>query len=78
MDARVQTVTETISIIRMIKLFGWEAKSKSDIAAKREDELTWLWKRKMLDLVTKNLKYASFLPEILRWLMHAAVALFLS
>ncbi|KAJ7696072.1 multidrug resistance-associated ABC transporter [Mycena rosella] len=38
-DARVQQVTETMNVLRMIKSFAWEAKIQDDIAAKREDEL---------------------------------------
>ncbi|KAJ7290142.1 P-loop containing nucleoside triphosphate hydrolase protein [Mycena rebaudengoi] len=49
-DARVQTVSETLSLLRMIKLFAWERKSAQRIAEAREDELNWMWKSKALQL----------------------------
>ncbi|KAG1908484.1 uncharacterized protein F5891DRAFT_993333 [Suillus fuscotomentosus] len=56
-DARVQTVTETMNVLRMIKLFGWEEKLDSRISDKREVELVWTWKTKILELVNNNLNY---------------------
>ncbi|KAJ7141437.1 hypothetical protein C8R44DRAFT_763446 [Mycena epipterygia] len=50
-DARVQTVSETMNVLRMIKMFGWEKQMNEKIADKREEELNWIWKRKMLDLL---------------------------
>ncbi|KAJ7745476.1 P-loop containing nucleoside triphosphate hydrolase protein [Mycena maculata] len=50
-DARVQTVTETINVLRMIKMFGWEKQMDQKIADKREEELNWIWKRKLIDLL---------------------------
>ncbi|KAF8883972.1 hypothetical protein BD779DRAFT_1787388 [Infundibulicybe gibba] len=38
-DARVQTVTETMNVLRMIKLFGWESKINTRVADKRDEEL---------------------------------------
>ncbi|KAG6891082.1 hypothetical protein C0995_014172 [Termitomyces sp. Mi166 len=54
-DARVQTVTETMNVLRMIKLFGWEKKMEEKIAEKREKELVWIWKRQILDMINGNL-----------------------
>ncbi|KDQ56808.1 hypothetical protein JAAARDRAFT_36283 [Jaapia argillacea MUCL 33604] len=56
-DARVQTVTETMNVLRMIKLFGWESKTAEQVAEKREEELTWLWKRQVLALLNGNINY---------------------
>ncbi|EIN13416.1 P-loop containing nucleoside triphosphate hydrolase protein [Punctularia strigosozonata HHB-11173 SS5] len=56
-DARVQLATETMNVLRMIKLFGWERKVEGQIAEKREDELKWLWKRRLLDLLNNNVNY---------------------
>jgi len=56
-DARIQTVTETMNVLRMVKLFGWESKMNEKIAGKREEELTWLWNRKVLDLLNGNINY---------------------
>ncbi|KAK1236146.1 hypothetical protein PQX77_000617 [Marasmius sp. AFHP31] len=61
-DARVQTVTETVNVIRMVKLFGWEGKMASRVAEKREEELTWIRKRLYLDLL--NDIVVSVLPFI--------------
>lgn len=44
----------------MVKLFGWEAKMNQRVAEKREEELNWLWKSKMLDLLNGNLKWVPF------------------
>lgn len=49
-DARVDTVTEAIGALRVIKMFGWEDKIKARISAKREDELVLTWKRRLLNL----------------------------
>ncbi|KAF8610181.1 P-loop containing nucleoside triphosphate hydrolase protein [Ceratobasidium sp. AG-I] len=54
-DARVQIVTESIYVIRMIKLFGWESKVKSRIEEKREEELRWYKKKQLVGLVTQIL-----------------------
>ncbi|TCD68042.1 hypothetical protein EIP91_011586 [Steccherinum ochraceum] len=47
-DVRVQAVTETMNIIRMIKLFGWESKMGDRIAKTREDELSLIRRLKFL------------------------------
>ncbi|KAF8477848.1 hypothetical protein JB92DRAFT_2801159 [Gautieria morchelliformis] len=56
-DARVQSVTEVLSVIRMIKLFGWEDKMNKSIAEKREVELGIVKKRRLLGLLNNNLNY---------------------
>lgn len=33
-----------MSVIRMIKMFGWERKMNEKISQKREEELVWVWK----------------------------------
>ncbi|KAG9126894.1 hypothetical protein FRC07_001505 [Ceratobasidium sp. 392] len=58
-DARVQAVTETLSVIRMIKLLAWERKVKEDIQEKREVELRWYRKRQFLELIGMNVNYAT-------------------
>lgn len=52
-----------MNVLRMIKLFGWERKMTEKVAEKREEELRWLWKRQILDLINGNLKCV-FLPSI--------------
>ncbi|KAI0052966.1 hypothetical protein FA95DRAFT_1579668 [Auriscalpium vulgare] len=56
-DARVQTVTETMGVLRMIKLFGWEPKIDDKIAEKRDLELKCVKKRQLLNLFNGTLKY---------------------
>ncbi|KAG9103574.1 hypothetical protein FRC06_009826 [Ceratobasidium sp. 370] len=56
-DARVQGVTESMNVIRMIKLFGWEKKIKGQVEEKREEELHWYKKRQFLGLVNMNINY---------------------
>ncbi|KAI0725238.1 hypothetical protein C8Q72DRAFT_853404 [Fomitopsis betulina] len=56
-DARVQTATETMSVIRMIKLFGWEPKVAAQLCEKREEELELVKKNKLLDLINNNLNH---------------------
>jgi hypothetical protein len=45
-----------MNVVRMIKLFGWEAKMENRIAEKREEELNWLWRRQVLELINGNIK----------------------
>lgn len=45
-----------MNVLRMIKLFGWEHRVQDDIAAKRENELKYIWKRKMLGLLNNITK----------------------
>ncbi|KAK7064563.1 ATP-binding cassette transporter [Favolaschia claudopus] len=61
-DARVQAVTETMNVLRMIKLFGWERQMNERVAEKREEELNWLWKRQLLDLLNGTLNF--FIPIV--------------
>ncbi|KAF9458727.1 P-loop containing nucleoside triphosphate hydrolase protein [Collybia nuda] len=56
-DARVQSVTETMNVLRMIKLFGWEKKMNQKVAEKRDEELIWIWRRQVLDLINGNLNF---------------------
>jgi len=46
-DARVQAVSEAIGTLRMIKLFGWEAKIGKELEEKRSEELEYVWKDKV-------------------------------
>ncbi|PIL37563.1 ATP-binding cassette transporter [Ganoderma sinense ZZ0214-1] len=56
-DARVQNVTETMSVIRMVKLFGWEPRVADQLAEKRENELTFIRKYKILELINNNINF---------------------
>ncbi|KAG1889339.1 hypothetical protein F4604DRAFT_1711826 [Suillus subluteus] len=47
----------SMNVLRMIKLFGWEEKLDARISERREVELVWTWKTKILELVNNNLNY---------------------
>ncbi|WVF65767.1 hypothetical protein IAT40_000501 [Kwoniella sp. CBS 6097] len=49
-DSRVDSITEAIGALRMIKMFGWEDRVKERIATKREDELHLIWQRRLMSL----------------------------
>ena len=42
--------------LRMIKLFGWEKRVQKDVADKREEELKYVKKTAIYDMVTYNMK----------------------
>ncbi|OSD04848.1 P-loop containing nucleoside triphosphate hydrolase protein [Trametes coccinea BRFM310] len=50
-DSRVQTVTETMNVMRMIKLFGWEPRITAQLDKKREEELVAVRRSKLLTLL---------------------------
>ncbi|EMD41580.1 hypothetical protein CERSUDRAFT_110129 [Gelatoporia subvermispora B] len=56
-DARTQVVTETMNVIRMIKLFGWEPRTAEQIGEKRQDELSWQKKYQILNLSVNITNY---------------------
>ncbi|KAH9886265.1 P-loop containing nucleoside triphosphate hydrolase protein [Cubamyces lactineus] len=49
-DSRVQTVTEMLGVIHMIKLFGWEPRIAEQLDKKREEELKALRKSKLISM----------------------------
>ncbi|KAH9059060.1 hypothetical protein EDB87DRAFT_1675205 [Lactarius vividus] len=55
-DARVQAAAETMGILRMVKLFGWEPKIAARLAEKREQELRYIKLRQILNLINGNIK----------------------
>ncbi|KAH9041238.1 P-loop containing nucleoside triphosphate hydrolase protein [Lactarius pseudohatsudake] len=59
-DARVQAATETMGILSMIKLFGWEPKIAARLAEKREQELRYIKLRQILIVINGNIKGSSF------------------
>ncbi|KAH9028052.1 ABC transporter type 1, transmembrane domain-containing protein [Lactarius deliciosus] len=61
-DARVQAATETMGILRMIKLFGWEPKIAARLAEKREQELQYIKLRQILIVINGNINF--FIPVI--------------
>ena len=48
-----------MNVIRMIKLFGWEPRVAERLADKRESELVFIRKYKILELINNNIKFAS-------------------
>lgn len=41
-----------MGVLRMIKLFGWETKVKSQVYERRDAELAVVWRREMLEFVS--------------------------
>ncbi|KAJ7667031.1 hypothetical protein B0H17DRAFT_1210523 [Mycena rosella] len=56
-DERVQSVSEAVNVLRMVKLFGWEEKMKDRVADKRDDELRWIRQRRLLDLASSLINF---------------------
>ncbi|EMD39558.1 hypothetical protein CERSUDRAFT_111873 [Gelatoporia subvermispora B] len=56
-DARVQTVTDTLNVFRMIKLFGWEPRAEDQLSRKRNEELKWAKTYKLLNLLVRMVSY---------------------
>ena len=50
-----------MSVLRMIKLFGWEPRVAEIIGEKRDTELTWVWRRKLLVMANNCAKSVVFL-----------------
>ena len=48
-----------MTVIRMIKMFAWERRTAEDLDKKREEELKYLLRFRVLSLVNSNVKYAS-------------------
>jgi hypothetical protein len=43
-DARINTTSEALNNIKMLKLYSWSHVFSEVIAKKRGEELVWLWK----------------------------------
>ncbi|KAF8758575.1 P-loop containing nucleoside triphosphate hydrolase protein [Rhizoctonia solani] len=56
-DERVQAISETLSIIRMVKLFGWEKKVLARVEERREIELEYYKKKQWIGQVGQDIKY---------------------
>ncbi|KAI9059152.1 multidrug resistance-associated ABC transporter [Trametes sanguinea] len=57
-DARVQTTSEVLNVVRMIKLFGWEARVAKQIDERRAEELRFLAKMRWLEIVNNVINYS--------------------
>ena len=45
-----------MNVLRMVKLFGWEQKINNRVAEKRDDELKFIKRRQLLNLLNNVLK----------------------
>ncbi|KAF7377873.1 ATP-binding cassette transporter [Mycena sanguinolenta] len=68
-DSRVQTVSETMSVLRMIKMFGWEKQVYERISEKRAEELKAIWWRKIL--YTTSMISISIVPTVTMLITYA-------
>ncbi|KAJ7119364.1 hypothetical protein C8R43DRAFT_1112474 [Mycena crocata] len=75
-DSRVQVVTETMNVLRMIKLFGWEKQMDERVAEKREEELNWVWKKQMLELANGIVN--AFIPMATMVATYASVEFYMT
>ncbi|KIJ34155.1 hypothetical protein M422DRAFT_35218 [Sphaerobolus stellatus SS14] len=74
-DSRVDAATETMSVVRMVKLFGWELKMSAQLDKKREEELEWVWKSRMYNMAITNINF--ILPMLNMLLTFATYTLIL-
>ncbi|KAF9807084.1 hypothetical protein IEO21_08395 [Rhodonia placenta] len=73
-DARVQNVTETMNVIRMIKLFGWEPRVAEQLSEKREAELKYQWQYRILGLINAILNHViPFITMIVTFVCYVSV-----
>ncbi|KAE9393131.1 hypothetical protein BT96DRAFT_1023199 [Gymnopus androsaceus JB14] len=56
-DAHIQMVTETMAVMRLIKVCGWETLMNSRIKEVREEELSYICKLRLLELATGITSY---------------------
>ncbi|PPR07922.1 hypothetical protein CVT24_000902 [Panaeolus cyanescens] len=73
-DARLETVTEAINVVRMVKMFGWERKMTARLQERRDSELAMLKKYKILDTLNGLLSF--LLPTITMLVTVAVYTLF--
>ena len=62
-----------MNLIRMIKLFGWEPKVSEQLAEKREVELKYQFKFRMLELANGNFNFV--LPLVFMLVSYAVFTL---
>ena len=55
-DQRVQSVIETLGVLRMVKLFAWESKVFEQLKEKRDKELGYIRRNKLLDVILLNVQ----------------------
>jgi ABC-type multidrug transport system fused ATPase/permease subunit len=57
-DRRVQSITEGLGVLRMLKLSGWEGKVCEEVQERREEELWEQWRLKWVDAVNNIVSFA--------------------
>ncbi|KAF5323760.1 hypothetical protein D9619_012892 [Psilocybe cf. subviscida] len=72
-DTRVQKVSEVLDVLRMIKLFGWEQKMMTEIEKVRNDELSVLFRYKILESLADIVN--NLLPNITMVVTYAVFTL---
>ncbi|EJU03270.1 hypothetical protein DACRYDRAFT_115475 [Dacryopinax primogenitus] len=68
-DVRAQSVTESVGIIRMIKMFGWESLVKQQLVERRMDEVRYIRLKKLLNIV--NMEVGGMLPMVTMIITYA-------
>ncbi|VDC01967.1 unnamed protein product [Peniophora sp. CBMAI 1063] len=63
-DARVQAATETLGVLRMIKLFAWEERMSDRLAKKRDEELSWILPVQLLNLSSEVTSYSVTIVQL--------------
>ncbi|KZT36412.1 P-loop containing nucleoside triphosphate hydrolase protein [Sistotremastrum suecicum HHB10207 ss-3] len=51
-DARISAMSQAMNVLRMIKIFAWEAKVEDQLSEKREEELNYVLKSQWLGVAT--------------------------
>ncbi|CCO37550.1 ATP-binding cassette transporter abc4 Short=ABC transporter abc4 [Rhizoctonia solani AG-1 IB] len=69
-DERVQTISEILNVIRMVKLFGWEKKVITQVEEKRKVELEYYKKKQWISQVGQNINH--ILPLVVMGLTFAS------
>ncbi|KAF7972222.1 hypothetical protein HWV62_18618 [Athelia sp. TMB] len=62
-DDRIQKITETLGILRMVKLFGWEGKMNERLRNTRDEELFWTKKIRVFTMINTNFNRCVFPPS---------------
>ncbi|RPD55442.1 P-loop containing nucleoside triphosphate hydrolase protein [Lentinus tigrinus ALCF2SS1-7] len=74
-DSRVQTVTEMMNVIRMIKLFGWEPRIVTQLNEKRDLELVSVKKNRLYNLANNLCNY--LIPILIMIATFSTYAIFM-
>ncbi|PIL29335.1 ATP-binding cassette transporter [Ganoderma sinense ZZ0214-1] len=74
-DARVQSVTEVMNVIRMVKLFGWEPRIAQQLNEKREAELVSVRRNRMLGMMNNMRNFV--IPILIMLTTFSTYALFM-